>query len=250
MTTLLDYTRIEFPHHTLEVWQSDGWTVAVLPGEGDRNGSTAAQTGSLPGRSQAPRQPTRPPAHPDDLVNGPTPDSLRLVDHTVVAHVIGADAAIDLLRRMDDAGWTRSAAVLVRPVTPSVAGTGRENPESVTDLPDRRVAAVAALGALVGAVVVAAIGFLIADEPATGFIGAAFGAVIGAVIGAMVGGLGRHAGEQAWSQPHAPGRTMGVVATFVGDERALADAVHVMELADPHVIRVVNAQGAWRAPLA
>ena len=96
---------------------------------------------------------------------------------------------------------------------------------------------------------------LIGDEVATAVITAGFGAILGAVVGAMLGGLGRHAGEQAWSQPHVPGRTMGVVAAFVSDDGAAADAVRLIEGSDPSLetivdVRLVNAQGAWRTPMA
>ncbi len=168
----------------------------------------------------------------------------------MVAHVIGGDAALTVLQRMHDAGWERTAAMLVRPIEPTVVAHGQENSESVTDLPDRRIVVAGAFGAVIGAIATAALGWLIADEFATVAVAAGMGAFFGAVIGVMLGGLGRYAGEQAWSQPHAPGRTMGVVAVFISDEESLVEAVRELEVATPDVIRIVNASGAWRAPIA
>ena len=282
---MLEYTRTEFPNHTVEVRYPDGRRVALPPDEDESlvprlaaavrpgaprpgRSTTGAPAADGPHRNDAGSpaarsdRPTRPPDRPgvEDRTaarrrSAEAVAALDLVEHTVVAHVVGADATVALLDRMHDAGWERSIAILVEPEAPRVVGRGGENASSVTDLPDRRIAAAAALGALVGVVAAGALGLLVGDEPATAIITAGFGAVLGAVVGAMLGGLGRHAGEQAWSQPHVPGRTMGVVAAFVDDDGAAADAVRLIEQSDPEVIRVVdvrlvNAQGAWRTPMA
>ncbi len=266
MTTLLEYTRTEFPNHTVEVRYPDGRRVALSPDE-DAAPATAprAATGSRPTDVGTHQRPTRPPERPERPdVEGRSATQRRsvealaaldLAEHTVVAHVVGAEATVALLDLMHDAGWERSIAILVEPEAPRVVGQGGENSESVTDLPDRRIAVSAALGALVGLVAAGSLGLLIGDEVATGIITAGFGAILGAVVGAMLGGLGRHAGEQAWSQPHVPGRTMGVVAAFVSDDEAAADAVRLIEGSDPSLVsvvdvRLVNAQGAWRTPMA
>lgn len=268
MTTLLQYTRTEFPNHRVEVRYPDGRRVELLPDEDAASAiAPAVPTGVTTGMGRPidaerhPR-PARPPERSDVEGRSATQRrsvealaALDLVEHTVVAHVVGADATVALLDRMHDAGWERSIAILVEPEAPRVVGHGGENSESVTDLPDRRIAASAALGALIGIVAAGSLGLLIGDESATAIITAGFGAILGAAIGAMLGGLGRHAGEQAWSQPHVPGRTMGVVAAFVSDDGAAADAVRLIEASDPALIRVVdvrlvNAQGAWRAPMA
>jgi hypothetical protein len=264
VTTLLEYTRTEFPHHTVEVCFPNGRTTVVLASDDDASRRGGATRPSRPPERAAVLG--RPgPARNARLDNGSSSSAaapgdggltsegvalVELADHTVIAHVVGADAAVAMLRRMHDAGWERTAAVLVRPVEPAVVSHRNENTESVTDLPDRRIVVIAALGAAVGAVAVGLVGWLVGDDAATGFVSAGLGAILGAVIGGMLGGFGRHAGEQAWSQPHAPGRTMGVVATFVDDEGAVTDAVHEMERGEHDAIRVVNAQGAWRAPIA
>jgi hypothetical protein len=283
VTTLLEYTRTEFPNHTVEVRYPDGRRVALLPDEDDTLVSRVASSrpgdrrdqrtgeqrpgeqrlgGQRPAETGRSDRPTRPPERPDveDRTaarrrSAEAVAALDLVDHTVVAHVVGADATVALLDRMHDAGWERSIAILVEPETPHVVARGGENAESVTDLPDRRIAVAAGIGALVGVVAAGLLGLLVGDEPATAIITAGFGAVLGAVVGAMLGGLGRHAGEQAWSQPHVPGRTMGVVAAFVGDDAAAAEAVRLIEDSDPEMIsvvdvRLVNAHGAWRSPMA
>lgn len=251
MATLLDYTHTEFPNHTLEVWHPDGWTMPVRPdhgdpdhGDPDHRDPTDRRDREVgpPGQAASRRPPAAPPADGGDLVG------LPLAEHTVVAHVIGADATISLLERMRAAGWTRTAAVLVCPAEPSVVPQGDEDRESVTDLPDRRWLVAALVGGVIGGVAAGIVAGLIADAVAAGIIAGGFGAALGAVVGAMLGGLGRHAGDRAWSQPHAPGRTMGVVATFAEDERRALEAVRAMERADPHDLRLVSASGAWRAP--
>lgn len=244
VATLLDYTHTEFPNHTLEVWHPDGWTMPVSDTSRDPrtagSGHTSGEGVVDPGRS-APVPPASSPIDAD-------PVSLPLVDHTVIAHVVGADATISLLERMRAAGWTRTAAVLVCPADPSVVPSGDEDRQSVTDLPDRRWLLTAAVGAVIGAVGAGLAAGLLADAVSAAVVAGGFGAILGAVVGAMLGGLGRHAGERAWSQPHAPGRTMGVVATFAEDERQAYDAVREMERGEPHDLRLVSASGAWRSP--
>ncbi|MCB0998467.1 MAG: hypothetical protein KDB40_04155 [Acidimicrobiales bacterium] len=206
MTTLLDYTRSEFPNHQLEPWGTSG--------------------------------------APD------APIDQSLTDHTVVAHVVGREQAERLVRSLRDTGWRTVSAVMAVPAEPSVLPPEAENPDSVAELPNRRWVATAVVGAVVGAAVLGIGGGLLADALLAGLITAGFGAMLGAVVGAMVGGLGRMAGERAWSQPHAPGRTIGVVAAFADDERSATDAVRAMELAAPHELRLLSSTGAWRAPVS
>ena len=237
MATLLDYTSTEFPNHTVEVWHPDGWTMPV-------------RDVSRPTRQPGANTPSRPVTPVPPASSGSSSDSvdLPLVDHTVVAHVLGADATISLLERMRAAGWDRTAAVLVCPADPSVVPHGDEDRQSANDLPDRRWILTAAIGAVIGAIGAGLAAGFLADAVAAGIVAGGFGAILGAVVGAMLGGLGRHAGERAWSQPHAPGRTMGVVATFAEDEVRASEAVRVMERAAPHDLRLVSSSGAWRAP--
>lgn len=206
MTTLLDYTRSEFPNHQLEPWGMAG--------------------------------------APD------APGDQALTDHTVVAHVVGRERTEHLVRALRDAGWRTVSAVMAVPADPSVVPAEAENRDSVADMPNRRWITTAVVGAVIGAAALGIGGGLLADAVLAGLITAGFGAMLGAVVGAMVGGLGRMAGERAWSQPHAPGRTIGVVAAFADDERSATEAVRAMELADPHDLRLVSATGAWRAPVS
>jgi hypothetical protein len=255
VTTLLDYARTEFPHHMVEIWRDDNGAAVAHPrdvrpsglGTAPSKGPNGTRVGDRPTHSARHRSPSK--SGRSSAAADASLASLRLVDRTVVAHVIGADAAVEMLRLLRAAGWSRSAAVLVRPAAPRVVGRGQEDPQSVTDLPDRRVAAAAGLGAVIGATALALIGIAVGDEAAATVVVGAFGAILGATAGAMMGGLGRHAGERAWAQPHAPGRPIGVVAVFAEDERDVAESVDLMERADPHTVRVVNARGDWRAPL-
>lgn len=265
VATLLDYTRTEFPNHTVEVWHPDGWTMPVAPDE--RGVPRTAPSGeSRPEAFDDPLDPLDPSlkavtpspgrgdgadAPPDDSASMETlVASMPLGDHTVVAHVIGSAAAIEMLERLREDGWQRAAAVLVCPAAPSVVPHGEENRNAVTDLPDRRVVTIALIGAVLGAAAAGLLGWAIGHSAATGIVTAGFGAILGAVVGAMLGGLGRHAGSQAWSQPHAPGRTMAVVAAFASDEQTAIDAVHAMQVFEPQDIRLVSATGAWRLPLS
>ncbi len=229
MATLLDYTQTEFPNHTVELWRAGRWTMPVgatrdLRVEPSQDADRAAAAGGIAAAD------------------------LDLTDHTVVAHVIGADATLALLERLRATGWTRAAAVLVCPAAPSVRPQGDEDRDSVADLPDRRWIVSALVGAVIAAVLGAVVGGIVDESAAVAVVSAGFAAVLGAVVGGMLGGLGRHAGERAWSQPHAPGRTMGVVAAFADDRERAGAAVHEMEAAAAHDVRLVSSAGAWRSP--
>ncbi len=257
MTTLLEYTRTEFPNHTVEIWRPDGSTESVLPGEQDAIRPSPTLQGEMPKRaldaSENPRstwRPERTRRHAHLRPEQNRTSSMALEAHTAVAHVVGREATLAVLERMHNAGWKRSAATFVNPIEPTIISHGQENSESAADLPDRRIVLTGALGALIGGAGAAALGWLVADHVSTTIVTGVFGAVLGAVIGAMLGGLGRFAGEQAWSQPHAPGRTIGVVFVFASDEEGLVEAVRELEATEPHLIRIVNAHGAWRAPMS
>ena len=92
MATLLDYTQTEFPNHTVELWRAGRWTMPVgatrdLRVEPSQDADRAAAAGGIAAAD------------------------LDLTDHTVVAHVIGADATLALLERLRATGWTRAAAL-------------------------------------------------------------------------------------------------------------------------------------------
>ena len=182
-----------------------------------------------------------------DRVVGTDP---ALAPDTLVAHTVGSVSTGLLARRLEEIGVHDLAVVEARPPEPAIVADHHEDQDSMADLPDRRWATAALIGAVIGAVLLGLVGLLMSDEAAVPFITAGFGAALGAVIGSMSGGLGRHAGERAWSQPHAPGETVGIVAVFPADASELAQAVRVMEGVDVHDVRLVGADGAWRRPTA
>lgn len=212
MKSVIEYARAEYPEHEIRVWSPGG----------------RASSG---------------------LAEGLASDDLVLQDHTVVAQVIGSEATRDLARQMYDAGWSSTVALLVTPSEPAVLTSEPVDRDGVTDLPKRRPAAAAAVGAVIGAAMGAVAAGIWSGHVLAAVIAGCFGAIMGAWVGAMFGGLGRHAGERAWRQPNAPGRTMGLVATRTDDEAEATRAAHVMEEAAPHDVRIVSAGGSWHLPL-
>ena len=178
-----------------------------------------------------------------------TGGDMTLTDHTAVAHVVGSANGAELARRIRQALPDADvAAVLVRPTDPSVVPDGGEDPQGVVDLPYRRVAAAAVVGAVIVGTVAGVLVGLIASSVATGLIVGVFAAILGGVIAAMTGGGGRFAGEHAWAQPHAPDRTVAVVAAFTTTERDAVAAARIMDEMDPYEVRIVSSNGAWHSP--
>ncbi|MGD9997392.1 MAG: hypothetical protein AB7L17_13680 [Ilumatobacteraceae bacterium] len=185
------------------------------------------------------------PNHVTDDAGGDKP----LADHTAVAHVVGSATGIALAERVQrELPTAEVAAVMVRPNEPTVLPQGGEDPEGMVDLPYRRVAASTIVGGVVVGVIVGVVVGLITESFLAGLIGAGFGAALGGIISAIAGGGARLAGERGWEQPHAPDRTVAVVAAFVQSEDEAMHAARVMDELGPFEVRIVAADGAWHSP--
>lgn len=186
------------------------------------------------------------PAHDTESPEG----GVALSSHTVVAHIVGSRRARlveEALRRT--AGDRTVARVVVRPTEPTLRPTGGEDPEGIVDLPYRRFATGAFGGGVVGLLVLGVVGLLVTDTWWGAVILAGFGAVLGAVVAAMLSGMGRHAGDRAWEQPHAPDRTIVVVAALFDDAHQANVAAAAVEVFQPDDVRIVAADGAWHSPV-
>ncbi|MDP2292218.1 MAG: hypothetical protein Q8M22_13595 [Actinomycetota bacterium] len=189
------------------------------------------------------------PGHETEVWDAGSDAELTLTSHTVVAHVVGEDAAAGVAATMHQhLTGARVAAVMVRPVEPTVVPDRHEDADGVFDLPHRRVGVAAALGAALGAAVGFVVGSVVSTTTAA-FVLAFFGAAVGLALGAVSGGGARHASERAVSQPHAPGRTVAVVAAFLHDEAAASTLARaISDSDDEYDVRIVGADGAWHAP--
>jgi hypothetical protein len=169
-----------------------------------------------------------------------SPTDLTLTDHTTVAHVVGLANSEELVARTQAAfSDLRVGSVRLRPTDPTVAPEGGEDPEGVVDLPHRRVAAAAVVGAIAtGGAIGGIVGFA-TERLAVGLIVGVFAAILGGIVAAVAGGGARYGGERAWEQPHG--------AFTTTEEEAVAVA-RVMETLDPYEVRIVSADGAWHSP--
>lgn len=176
--------------------------------------------------------------------------SVPLSPHTVVAHVVGTRRARLVEEALRRTATDRAVAhVVVRPTDPTVLPTGGEDPDGIVDLPYRRFATGALGGALLGFVALGIVGLVVTDAWWGAAVLAGFGAVLGGVVAAMLSGMGRHAGDRAWEQPHAPDRTIVVVAAMFDDEHQANVAAAAVEMFQPDDVRIVAADGAWHSPL-
>lgn len=189
------------------------------------------------------------PGHETEVWNAGGGADLTLTSHTVVAHVVGTEVAAGVAATMQQqVGADHVAAVIIRPVEPTVVRDGREDADGVFDLPYRRVGAAAAIGAVVGAALGFAVGAIVSTTTAAIVI-AFFGAAVGLALGAVSGGGARQASERAVSQPHAPGRTVTIVAAFLHDEAdASTLASAIADSDEQYDVRIVGIDGAWHAP--
>jgi hypothetical protein len=175
--------------------------------------------------------------------------SQELRRSTLVAHIVGADATTETFRALHDgAGDVPVAAVIVRPVEPTVIPQGDEASESVFDLPNRRVLASVATGVAAGI----ALGMTFALWFDLGLVGVlallVFTTGAGAALGFITGGGSRHASNKADSQPHAPGTDIGVVAAFTDDEHIAAELAQLLYSKDQFDVRIVAEDGGWHSP--
>lgn len=176
--------------------------------------------------------------------------AVPLSSHTVVAHVVGSRRARLVEEALARSAGDRTVArVVVHPTEPTLLSTGGEDRDGIVDLPYRRFFGGAVGGGAIGLVALGLVGLLVTDTWWGAVILAGFGAVLGAVIAAMLSGMGRHAGERAWEQPHAPDRTIVVVAAMLDDDHQANVAAAAVEVFQPEDVRIVSADGAWRSPV-
>jgi hypothetical protein len=178
-----------------------------------------------------------------------TPDGdAPFTDHTVVArafHTRDAIAARDSLRRTDPD--TPIAIATVQPNEPTIVPTEPEDKEGVSDLPKRRIAASAFLGAAIVGVIVGALVWIFSTFWA-GLITGAFAALLAGVVSAVAGGGSRYAGNRAWEQRNAPSDTVTLIAALADDEAHAIAAARAIEQSGIYDIRIVDANGAWHTP--
>lgn len=189
------------------------------------------------------------PGHETEVWDAGNEHELTLTSHTVVAHIVGTEAAAGVAATMQQhVGDERVAAVIVRPVEETVMPDEREDSNGVFDLPHRRVGIAAAVGAVAGAALGFAVGAIVSTMTAALVI-AFFGAAVGGALGAVSGGGARHASERAVSQPHAPGRHVAIVAAFLHDEAAASTLARtITDGGEQYDVRIVGVDGAWHAP--
>lgn len=195
-------------------------------------------------RQQFPGQPVAP------FHEAPGADAVPLTSHTLVAHVVGDDAARDtvaLLRRKVDPA-ERVAAVVVRRHRPDTTPTVVDAKEGVVDLANRRVL----FSALAGGAAAAIIGFVVARSLASNLwvplVVAFFFAQAGGMVGSIWGGGARHASNTAVSQPQAPGDTVAVVAAYLHDEARATEVAREVTANEQFDVRIVSERGGWHVP--
>jgi hypothetical protein len=175
---------------------------------------------------------------------------LVLTDHTLVVHVVGVkDAAAVIGAAQQQVGGEHVAAIVVRRLQPSVLPKAEEDRDGLYDLPDRRLVAATAIGAMLGLGMGFLAGALVGDSAWVALIAAAFFGVVGGTLGFVVGGGARHASNRAVSQPQVPGRDVAIVAAFLHDEAAAVGLAHtIADLQQQYDVRIVSADGAWHTP--
>jgi len=188
------------------------------------------------------------PGHDTEPWGDRTEQQLQLSSHTVVVHVVGTQDAAGVVATMQRHTTDPVAAVVIKPVSPSVIPDEREDSDGVFDLPRRRVVTAAAGGALLGGAASLVAGIIVGGLM-TGLVLTLFGMAAGATVAAVWGGGARHASERAVSQPQAPGRNIAIVAAFLHDEgAAMALAQQVSAADEQYDVRIVGPDGAWHAP--
>lgn len=177
-------------------------------------------------------------------------NTAALTSHTVVVQVVGAQKAFAVYERIRNLTAAPVSCIDVLPTEASVIPTGGEDGEGVIDLPGRRIVAGLLVGALSGAMVVAAAGMLATDSLQIAAVLAVYGAMVGAAVGGILSG-GRFACQRASFQPRAPGERIVVIAVLLDNEAEALSLVRSMESCgvDGDVeYRLVDELGGWRLP--
>jgi hypothetical protein len=142
----------------------------------------------------------------------------------------------------------RVSFVVATPPATSVVRHGKEDTESMADVPKRRpLVGAIGLGA-VALVVVAVVTLIIGAHPAVIVISALFAGILGGIIGAISFGGARFAGEKAWDQQNVPGEPIQVAAVFSSAEPQALEACKTLSAAGATTVRIVSDTGAWHLP--
>ena len=189
------------------------------------------------------------PAHELDSWPERGAGALELTGSTLVAHVVGADATTEAFHALHQGGvGVPVAAVIVRPVEPTVIPRTDEDGGGIFDLPNRRALMAAVAGGAAGLV----LGAIAALWLGLGWLGvliiAVFTVNAGAAVGFITGSGARHAGPRAAEQPQAPGADIGVVAAFAPDEPTATGLAQLLYSQDQYDVRIVGPDGRWHSP--
>lgn len=186
-------------------------------------------------------------AHFPNHVTDQSGDDMTLTDHTAVAHVVGSANGIELARRVRAAAPNIDVgAIMVRPADQTVV-TDRG---SVGDLPHRRVGASGIVGTVLIGLGTGLIVSFVSGSAMVGVIIGVLAGLLGCGVSAIAEGEARAADQRAFDQPHAPDRTVAVVAAFTSTEGDAVAATRVMDEMDPYEVRIVASDGAWHTPNA
>lgn len=174
--------------------------------------------------------------------------SFGLSDEAIVAHFADIAAAHDARREVMMAYEGVDLAMVEVCVSgPSIRRSDDEDPDSVIDLPARRVGT-GALGVGLALGVVVFVVMLVVSVFWVALISAVFSAMLGAWVGFLLGGGGRHAGQRAWEQPaDMSGHTMAVVAVHPRTRQESVEITSVLDDHRPDTVRIVGESG-WRTP--
>jgi hypothetical protein len=187
------------------------------------------------------------PSHKIDMWIDDGESNPSLVEHTVVAHVVGVDDGRRLITAVKDGGSNIVVAALVRPPDSSDNSAEHVDRDGIVDVSTRRIGLTALTGALGVGAIASVVTLVITRSAMTSVIIGVFSAILGAVVGATVGGGARFGGERT-SQPRAKGEDIAVIAALCPSETEAAGVVSIMRQLQPHTLRLVDAAGSWHAP--
>ncbi len=187
------------------------------------------------------------PSHKIDLWVDDGDSNPSLVEHSVVAHVIGVHDGRRLIAAVEEGGSNIVVAALVRPPAVSADPGAHVDRDGIVDVSTRRIW-LSALTSGLGIGAIATIVTLVINRSVlTSVIVGVFLAVLGAVVGATIGGGARYGSERT-SQPRANGEDIAVIAALCTSEADAAGVVSIMRELQPHTLRLVDAAGSWHAP--